>query len=428
MMPDVGEGIAEAELSEWFVHLGDEVALDDPIVEVVTDKATFELPSPVNGRVIWLAGERGDHISVGSELIRFEIAGAGSDAEEVRGDITKSTVPASDGSRQESDRPAESLQDLPIEPARESEPGDRFAGTPLLEGDDSRQAQRPRAAPSVRRHAADLGIDLRTVAGSGPGGRIVHTDLERFAQAGAMHQSVQRSLVTEIPITGIRRVIAERMSTAKEHIPHITYVEEIDVTEIGLLRQTLNDRYGESRSRLTLLPFLMRAVSCVAAEQPGINARFDDDAAVLKQYRDVHIGIATQTHRGLVVPVVFHAQMKNLWDSAEEVDRLATAVRQGTATPGDLTGSTITISSLGALGGLVTTPIINYPEVAILGVNKIQIRPVWDGATFVPRSMMNLSSSFDHRIVDGLDAAKFVQRIKELLEDPVALFVESANG
>jgi 2-oxoisovalerate dehydrogenase E2 component (dihydrolipoyl transacylase) len=288
--------------------------------------------------------------------------------------------------------------------------------------------EKPLASPAVRLSAKEAGIDLRQVAGSGPAGRITHEDLEAFVARGqqpvrsaglAVDTSVQ-----EIKVVGLRRKIAEKMALAKARIPHITYVEEVDVTGLEELRAALNKENRADRPKLTLLPFLMRAMVRAIREQPGVNALFDDEAGVIHRYGAVHVGIAAQTPGGLVVPVVRHAEARDLFDCAAEINRLAEAAKAGTATREELSGSTITITSLGAIGGVVTTPVINHPEVAIVGVNKIMMRPVWDGAQFVPRKMMNLSSSFDHRVVDGWNAAVFIQRIKALLETPALIFVE----
>jgi len=271
---------------------------------------------------------------------------------------------------------------------------------------------------------------LRQVAGSGPTGRITHEDLDAFIargpqQAGKSSGLVQNSSVSEIKVVGLRRKIAEKMRTSKSRIPHITYVEEVDVTALEELRGSLNKEKRADRPKLTLLPFLMRALVKAISEQPQLNALFDDDAGIIHQHGGVHIGMAAQTPSGLVVPVVRHAEARDLWDCASEVSRLAEAAKSGTATREELSGSTITITSLGAMGGIATTPVINYPEVAIIGVNKMMVRPMWDGTQFVPRKMMNLSSSFDHRVIDGWDAAVFVQRIKALLETPALIFMDN---
>jgi 2-oxoisovalerate dehydrogenase E2 component (dihydrolipoyl transacylase) len=290
------------------------------------------------------------------------------------------------------------------------------------------QGGRPLAAPSVRKRARDAGIDLRTVTGSGPAGRITHDDLDAFAadrrSIHAAPNAMRSTWIKEVKIVGLRRKIAERMSFANAHIPHITIIEEVDLTNLEELRDELNGARKATHVKLTPLPFLMRAIVLAVREQPGFNAHFNDEAGVVTQFGAVHIGIATQTPSGLMVPVVRHAEANTLWDDAGEIARLVEAARNAAADRSELTGSTITITSLGPLGAIATTPIINHPEVAIIGVNKMAIRPVWDGRQFVPRKMMNLSSSFDHRVIDGYDAAIFVQKLKTLLEKPAILFVE----
>jgi 2-oxoisovalerate dehydrogenase E2 component (dihydrolipoyl transacylase) len=297
-----------------------------------------------------------------------------------------------------------------------------MAGAPRPEG------ERPLASPAVRLRAREAGVDLRQVAGTGPAGRITHDDLDAFIARGSAPAATglrRDTSVEEVKIVGLRRRIAEKMQIAKARIPHITYIEEVDVTALEELRGKLNATKRPEQAKLTLLPFLARAMVRAVAEQPQINALYDDEAGVVHRHGGVHIGVAAQTPSGLVVPVLRHAEARDLWDCAAEIGRLAEAARSGTATREELSGSTITITSLGALGGVATTPVINHPEVAIVGVNKIMVRPIWDGSQFVPRKMMNLSSSFDHRVVDGWDAAVFVQRLKALLETPALLFMES---
>jgi 2-oxoisovalerate dehydrogenase E2 component (dihydrolipoyl transacylase) len=281
----------------------------------------------------------------------------------------------------------------------------------------------------VRQRARELGIDLRVVRPSGPDGRIVHADLDAFLGGGgrrAAGAGPTDDSTTTKPLTGLRKRIAEHLTVAASEIPHITYVDEVDVTEVERLRAKLNERRGDATAKLTLLPFVARAIVVAVGEQPHLNATYDA-AAGLTTHAAVHVGIAAQTPDGLVVPVVRHVESLDLWAIAAEITRLAEGARAGKSARDDLRGSTITITSLGALGGLVTTPIINHPEVAIVGVNKMQVRPVWDGSSFVPRTMVNLSCSFDHRIVDGWDAATFVQRLKELLETPALLFVDAPD-
>jgi 2-oxoisovalerate dehydrogenase E2 component (dihydrolipoyl transacylase) len=405
-MPDVGEGVAEAEIVEWHVKTGDPVREDMVIAAVMTDKATVEIPSPVSGTVTWLAGEVGDRIAVKAPLVRIETAGDVGKAQSVG--ISQARI--ADATRTEIAKPAPPAPTAPVPTAA--------------------PAEKPLAAPSVRLFARESGVDLRQVQATGPAGRILREDIEQFlthgtAPATAKNGFARKMATEEIKLTGLRRRIAEKMVLSASRIPHITYVEEVDMSALDELRATMNGDRRPGHPKLTVLPFLMRALVKAISEQPDVNATFDDDAGIITRYSAVHIGIATQTPAGLTVPVVRHAEARGIWDCAAEMNRLAEAARSGTATRDELSGSTITISSLGALGGIVSTPIINHPEVAIIGVNKIATRPVWDGTQFVPRKMMNLSSSFDHRIIDGWDAANFVQRIRTLLETPALIFIES---
>ncbi|CAK7260833.1 MULTISPECIES: dihydrolipoamide acetyltransferase family protein [unclassified Shinella] len=443
-MPDVGEGVAEAELVEWHVKPGDPVREDMVLAAVMTDKATVEIPSPVNGTVLWLGAEIGDTVAVKAPLLRIAVDGEGeseSVAEEERQPLPslqrgEGASPGLAGGEPE-DRlradegaspPARKEPPAPSQPTPSSGPSGHLlpAGE---KGKASTAETRPLASPAVRLRAQEAGVDLRQVAGSGPAGRITHDDLDQFIARGAQPVAAAAGLARktgtqEIKVTGLRRRIAEKMRLASARIPHITYVEEVDVTDLEDLRATMNAGRKPDQPKLTILPFLMRALVKTLGEQPGVNATFDDDAGIVTRHGAVHIGIATQTPAGLTVPVVRHAEARTIWESAAELTRLADAARNGTAAREELSGSTITVTSLGALGGIVTTPIINHPEVAIVGVNKIVTRPVWDGSQFIPRKMMNLSSSFDHRIVDGWDAAVFVQRIKALIETPALIFIE----
>jgi 2-oxoisovalerate dehydrogenase E2 component (dihydrolipoyl transacylase) len=430
-LPDVGEGVAEAELVEWHVKVGDMVREDTVLAAVMTDKATVEIPAPADGTVSWLGAEVGDTVAVGAPLVKLDVAGDAAEGE------TLEAVPQPRGEEPEAKEAAEEAepeppppapaQPAPQPPAAQPEapprpsPAAPTAGAPRPEG------ERPLASPAVRLRASEAGVDLRQVPGTGPAGRIGHEDLDGFIARGRQPAAtgLRRKLeVEEIKVTGLRRRIAEKMALAKSHIAHITYVEEVDVSALEDLRAKLNAEKPADRPRLTVLPFLMRAMVKAIGEQPKINAHFDDEANVIHRHAGVHIGVATQTDAGLMVPVVRHAEARDLWDCAEEVIRLAEAAKAGTATREELTGSTITLTSLGALGGIVSTPVINHPEVAIVGVNKMAVRPVWDGQRFVPRKMMNLSSSFDHRVIDGWDAATFIQRIKTLLETPAMIFLE----
>lgn len=433
-LPDVGEGIAEAELVEWHVKVGDLVREDDLLAAVMTDKATVEIPSPVEGEVLWVGAEIGDTVPIGSALVRLKVAG----------DAAATTGEPEPGTDATAEAPAAELPEKPTPKAEPTKPkaasdGPEAAMAPKSTGSTAspvglapaaRRApgEKPLASPAVRLKAREAGVDLRQVTGSGPAGRILHEDIDAFLLRGPAPERatglLQKTAVTDVKVVGLRRRIAEKMALSKSRIPHITIVEEVNVTPLEDLRATLNRKPAPERPKLTLLPFLMRAMVKAISEQPNLNALFDDEAGIIHQHAGIHIGIATQTPSGLVVPVVKHAEARDIWSCGIELNRLAERARDGTATRDELTGSTITITSLGALGGIATTPVINHPEVAIVGVNKMMIRPVWDGTTFVPRKMMNLSSSFDHRVIDGWDAAVFVQRLKELLENPATLFVD----
>jgi 2-oxoisovalerate dehydrogenase E2 component (dihydrolipoyl transacylase) len=429
-MPDVGEGIAEAELVEWHVKVGDLVREDTILAAIMTDKATVEIPSPVEGEVLWLGAEIGDVVPIGSPLIRLRVEGEGAVApsgpvETERPVETAPLEPAAAGKPPAAEAGKEARTGPPREPAASTQGAPARTHAPPVA---RAEGERPIASPAVRLRAREAGIDLRQVAGSGPAGRITHEDLDSFIAHGRQVAQVTAkgpdTSIAHIKVIGLRRRIAEKMAIAKSRIPHITYVEEVDVTALEDLRAALNANKRADRPKLTILPFLMRAMAKAIAEHPHLNAHYDDEAGIIHQHGGVHIGIATQTGSGLVVPVVKHVEARDLWGCGAELSRLAEAAKAGTATRDELSGSTITITSLGAMGGVVTTPVINHPEVAIIGVNKIMVRPVWDGSTFVPRKMMNLSSSFDHRIIDGWDAAVFVQRIKTLLETPAMIFVE----
>ncbi|MET0596383.1 MAG: dihydrolipoamide acetyltransferase family protein [Mesorhizobium sp.] len=431
-LPDVGEGVAEAELVEWHVQVGDLVREDTVLAAVMTDKATVEIPSPVDGEVAWLGAAIGDTVAVGAPLIRLKVAGGDEAAAEPAAPAAAPPV--------EAETPAPAAPKpaaAPAAPKPAEAPAARKPKAPLPAGALGRlgrapraEGERPLASPAVRLRAREAGIDLRQVGGSGPTGRIRHEDLESFIARGPQPATGRglavNEAVEEIKVVGLRRRIAEKMALAKASIPHITYVEEVDVTSLEELRTALN-REKRDRPKLTLLPFLMRAMVKAIAEHPKVNALYDAEAGIVHQHGGVHIGVATQTPAGLMVPVVRHAEARDLFDCAAEVARLAEAARSGSASREELSGSTITLTSLGALGGIVTTPVINHPEVAIVGVNKIAVRPIWDGSKFVPRKMMNLSSAFDHRIVDGWDAALFVQRVKTLLEAPALIFIEEGG-
>lgn len=440
-MPDIGEGIAEVELITWKVEVGGPVAEDQVVAEVMTDKAMVEIPSPVSGTVVSLGGKPGQMMAVGSELIRLEVDGAGNAS---AASAPAAAAPAEPVAAPKAAAPA-AAPAAAAEPAPAATPAKAAAASApaCAAKQDARGAvtngvlnagEAPLASPAVRRRAWDLGIELRYVPATGPGGRILQADLDAYAAAGGKAQPVggsaggssyaRRTGEQQVPIMGLRRKIAQKMQQSWSTIPHITYVEEIDVTEVEALRAKLNERWAKERGKLTLLPLLARAVVLAARDFPQMNARFDDQANIVTRYEGVQLGIATQSEVGLSVPVVAHAESLDLWQTAAEIARLANAVRVGKATREELSGSTITISSLGAIGGLVSTPIINHPEVAIVGVNRIIERPMFREGQVVARKLMNLSSSFDHRIVDGMDAAEFVQAIRTRLETPALLFVE----
>ena len=419
-LPDVGEGVAEAEIVEWHVEVGQSVLEDQILAAVMTDKATVEIPSPVAGKVLALGGEVGSVLAVGAELVRLEVAGEGS--AEVAAAPREAAPPAHP--------PAERMTTPPPAPKAAPPPPVETA-VPVARGTlgpPRAAGEKPIASPAVRRRAREAGVDLRQVRGSGPAGRISHEDLDAFLKSGPQAASgggrVARTEVEIVKVIGLRRRIAQKMAESKRRAAHFSYVEEIDVTALEELRARLNAE-NPDRSRLTLMPFLMQALVRAVADFPEMNALYDDEAETIERHAGVHIGIATQTPQGLMVPVARHCEARGLWDCAAEVRRLAEAARNGQATRAELSGSTITITSLGPLGGIVTTPVLNRPEVAIIGVNRQVVRPVWQGAEFVPRTMMNLSSSFDHRVIDGYNAAQFVQRIKGLLEAPATIFIEA---
>jgi len=417
-LPDVGEGTAEAEIVAWHVKVGDRVEEDAPLVDVMTDKATVEMTSPVTGTVVAIHGDVGAMAAVGGVLVEFSTG--------------PSPKPLS--------RMPEAPGAAPSPQAGETREAGPSAVLAVSSGPTGRrpptipsraEGERPLASPAVRRRAEDLGVKLSYVAGTGPAGRITHEDLDAFLASdreGRPPTAVSsayapREGVEHVKVIGMRRAIARQMQEAKRRIPHFAYVEEVDMTDVERLRAHLNTLH-QDRPKLTVLPFIMRALVRVLPDYPQINARFDDEAGVVARSKPVHFGIATQTPQGLMVPVVRHAEALDLWGSAAAVTRAADIARSGKGSKDDLSGSTITITSLGPLGGVATTPVINHPEVAIIGPNKIVERPMVQGGQIVVRKMMNLSSSFDHRVVDGYDAAAFIQRIKALLENPAALFID----
>lgn len=411
-LPDVGEGVAEAEIVAWHVGVGDRIEEDQPTIDIMTDKATVEMTTPVSGVVVALHGEIGQMVSVGSPLIELLLDGVDDQAADAS---AAAQLDGLDGP--ETPTLPETIV-AAVDPASLAP-----APSPAHE-----RLEAPLAAPATRRRADELGIALERVPGTGPDGRITAEDLDDYvAQPGAVWPAeapTGQAGVKEIRIVGLRRRIAERMQEAKRRIPHFGYVEEFDLTELEALRRELNASRTQDQPKLTLLPFFMRAVIRLVPQFPQVNARFDDDAGILRTYDGVHVGIATQTEGGLMVPVVRHAEMLDLWQSAAELDRVTRAARDGSARREELTNSTITLTSLGALGGVSATPVINHPEVAIIGPNKLMDRPMVINGQIVVRTMMNVSSSFDHRIVDGYDAARFVQGLKRLIERPALLFVE----
>ncbi|MBL6936960.1 MAG: 2-oxo acid dehydrogenase subunit E2 [Alphaproteobacteria bacterium] len=415
-LPDVGEGTAEAEIVAWHVKVGDVVHEDQNLVDVMTDKATVEMPVPIGGKVLALHGEPGDMAAVGAVLVEIEVEGEGN-AKAVK----PAAAPAAAKAPEPKPAPVAKIEAPAPKPVAARQPAAPFR---------PKAGAKPLASPAVRARADELGIKLQYVPGSGPAGRITQADLDAYAHGygavggGAMSAYAAREGADEVKVIGLRRRIAEKMQESKRRIPHYAYIDEVDMTELESLRTYLNSTKKADQPKLNVLPFLMRALVKVLPEFPEINARFDDEAGVVHRHHAVHIGIATQTDNGLIVPVVKHAEARDIWDCAREVARVATAARENKAAKDELSGSTITITSLGALGGLATTPVINYPEVAIIGPNAIIDRPVVRDGQIVVRKMMNLSSSFDHRVVDGFDAAQFIQRIKGLLEHPAAIFVD----
>ena len=413
-LPDIGEGIAEAEIVAWHVAVGDRIEEDQPLADMMTDKATVEMESPVAGIVTAVAGEAGDVIAIGSMLVEIQTETEGDAADEAReyGKAEPEAVAAPEPSAPPQMQPAKNMADVvPVQSNAVVEP---------------ETMQKITASPAVRARARDLGVDLNDVKTSG--GHIRHADLDAYLNYGAGQGyrapggSAKRADET-IKVIGMRRRIAENMAASKRHIPHFSYVEEFDVTAVEGMRADLNANRG-NRPKLTMLPFLIVAICKALPDFPMINARYDDEAGIVTRHGSVHLGMATQTDAGLVVPVIRDAQDRNVWQLAQEIVRLAGAVRNGSAKSEELSGSTLTITSLGPLGGIATTPVINRPEVAIIGPNKIVERPMFVGDTIEARKLMNLSISCDHRVVDGWDAASFVQAVKKLIETPVLLFAD----
>ena len=420
-MPDIGEGVVEGEVVEWMVAVGDIVKEDDPILSVMTDKATVEIPSPVDGKVTRVVGEAGDTLPVGVVCIEFEVEGDGNaassdDAPAPKAEPTPTPKAAPTPAPKAAPTPAPKAAPVAATPAVQ-----RAAGTKAL------------SSPAVRQRARQANIDLNMVAGSGPAGRISHADLDAHIAGGASGASrarpmgasarTERNGTEEIKVIGLRRKIAEGMVSSYTTIPHFSYFEEVDVTALEDLRQHLNATRPEGAPKLTYLPFIMQALAKALRERPECNAVYDDDSNIVTRHEAINLGIATQTDRGLFVPVVQHVEAMDIWQSAEEMMRVTSATREGKATADVLSGSTFTITSLGRLGGLGATPIINKPEVGILGVHNAKDRAVVRDGNIVIRRMMNLSSSWDHRVVDGHDGASLVQVVKSYLEHPATIFM-----
>ena len=459
-LPDLGEGTVEAEIVVWRVKPGDEVAEDDVLVEVMTEKAAVELPAPVSGKIVSMTGQPGDSVAVGAELVVLETASAaaaagaaaqpavtadsGGGADRVQGAPERGAGAGNGATRQAAPVAANTGAR-----ASASAGGSANAGASANANGGGAGAavaldpsRRVLTSPAIRRRAKEAGIDLRQVSGSGPQGRIGRQDFEAYAAARSAGRSPSVVAVTSLPaarspvpvqrpsggteeikVIGLRRLIAQRMTDAKRNIPHFAYVEEVDVTELESLRRHLNTKLEAGTPALTYLPFLALALVRVLEDFPQCNAHYDSERGVIVRYRAVHLGIATQTPDGLKVPVVRDVQLRSLWDVAAEMRRVTEAARTNKATREELGGSTITLTSLGKLGGIASTPIINAPEVAIIGINRAVERPVVVGGAITVRRMMNLSSSFDHRFVDGYDAAAMIQALKERLEHPATIFV-----
>ncbi|APG62572.1 branched-chain alpha-keto acid dehydrogenase subunit E2 [Sphingorhabdus lutea] len=419
-LPDIGEGIAEAEIVALHVKIGDMVSEDQPIADMMTDKATVEMESPASGKIIAVAGEVGDIIPIGSMLVEIEVEGedAETEASVAAEEVANPTEQKQEQERPEIVAPRQVKNDSEVEEAQEINDGKQ------PDGENSSKSAKVTASPAVRARALDLGINLSDVKASGP--HVRHSDLDQYLSYNA-GQGLRPSGATRpdeaVKVMGLRRRIAENMAKSKRAIPHFSYVEEMDVTALEAMRADLNNVRGD-RPKLTLLPFLTVAICKTIPDFPMINARYDDEANIVTRHGAVHLGMATQTDGGLMVPVIRNAEKLNIWQLAREISALAEAARNGTATSEQLSGSTLTITSLGPLGGIATTPVINRPEVAIIGPNKIVERPMFVGDHIEARKLMNMSISCDHRVVDGWDAASYVQAIKKLIETPVLLFAD----
>ena len=418
-LPDIGEGVVEGEVVQWHVSVGDLVSEDDPIVDVMTDKATVTIPSPVSGVISSLSGDVGDMIAVGSSLMEIDSEGEGGSPS---AEDTEEREPVSDPD------PPKAPEPSPAPKAPEPAPAPK--APEYAPSEIQTHTGRVLASPAVRKRARENDVDRSNVRGSGPAGRIRHADLDAFIAAGGavsgappMAYSLKRTEVTPVKVVGLRRKISEQMSLSKSRIPHFSYFEEVDITELENLRQILNSTRDETQPKLTYLPFIMIALAKIMPDHPECNAHFDDEAGVVNRNAAVNLGIATQTDRGLYVPVVKHVESMDIWKTAREMQRVSGSARDGSASLDELTGSTFTITSLGREGGLGATPIINHPEVAILGVHKAREMPVARDGAVVIRRIMNLSSAFDHRVVDGADGASLIQHLKRMLENPALIFM-----
>jgi 2-oxoisovalerate dehydrogenase E2 component (dihydrolipoyl transacylase) len=410
-LPDLGEGVVEAEIVAWHVAPGQEVRVDQPLVDVMTDKATVTIPSGLVGRVVQTHGKVGDTVAVGAELVSFDSSVGGEVDQESRRPGDKKSANGA------------GVDCLPM--SMSSSPASRLVEQAVSPRDVGQQPQ-PQASPAVRRRARELQVDLQHVHGTGPNGRITHADVDVHLRSEVSPSGPRRAIglhTTEIQMVGMRRRIAEKMVVSNSQIPHFTYMEEIDITELEALREHLNGNRTDGQPKLTYLPFIMLAVTRSLARFPQLNAHYDVKREVITRYEAVHLGVATQTDRGLCVPVVRHAETMDLWQAAREMRRITEAARNHTIARDELTDSTFTITSLGRHGGIAATPIINHPEVGILGINKAADRPVVRQGQIAIRRILNVSGSFDHRVVDGADGATFIQGVKEYLEYPAMIFI-----
>lgn len=429
-LPDIGEGIAEAEIVAWHVKVGDRVEEDDQIADMMTDKATVEMEAPVTGTVIAVAGEEGDIIAIGSMLVQIE-SEVGEDA--VEAEEAKGQSGSDSGNRDavasvqsiENKEKIEAQPVVPAAPPKTPEPAPKPPETDVMAA-DSKPSAKVLATPAVRKRAADLGVDLSLVKAQGE--HIRHSDLDAYLSYGSGQGyrpsgASQKRNDETIKVIGMRRKIAQNMAESKRHIPHFSYVDEIDMTAVEDMRADLNANRGD-RPKITMLPLMIVAICKSLPQFPMLNAIYDDEAGLVTRHGAVHLGMATQTDQGLMVPVIRDAQDKNIWQLAADIGRLSAAARDGSAKPEELSGSTLTLTSLGPLGGIATTPVIQRPQVAIIGPNKIVERPMIIDGEIQARKLMNLSISCDHRVVDGYDAASYVQALKHLLETPVLLFAD----